>query len=386
MFDTEAIQQAAADRHYIHQHPELQYEEHGTAALVAQRLSALGYEVKTGVAGTGVLATLDTERAGAVIALRADMDALPIEEANDLPYRSEYSGKMHACGHDGHTATLLLAATEIMRRKAQLSGVIKLIFQPAEEGGNGAEKMVKAGVLENPRVDAVFGYHNRPGYETGAIFAKAGSTMGGNDTFYLTLQGRSGHSAMPHLAVDPIYLGAAVIMQLQGIVSRAKSPLKAGVISVTGFEAGNADNIIPETAKIIINIRSDSAESHRQLVGKLEDLIAGVCAPFEAEFRLEHIHHIPPLENHRGETERALRAIQAILPQADVQQIDYMPTMGAEDFAYYLQERPGCFFFVGNGIDSAYLHNHRYDFNDAILPTAAAAFVGIVEDYCGKGA
>lgn len=384
-FSESAITTAKALRQQIHQNPELKYEEFETAKLVATQLKSLGYEVIEGVAGTGVVGILDTKRQGKVIALRADMDALPIQETTDKPYQSKQNGKMHACGHDGHTATLLLAATEIIKRKDKLNGVIKLLFQPAEEGGNGAEKMVAAGVLDAPKVDVIFGYHNRPGYSERLVFAKAGSTMGGTDTFVLTLHGKAGHAAMPHLAIDPICLGAMVVMQLQTLVARAKSPLHAGVITVSQFHAGVGDNIIPETATLTLNIRSDRKESREALTAQLNTLVAGICAPFAADFSLQHTHHIPPLENSEAETERVLDVAKRVLNQnIEVKKIDYMPTMGAEDFAFYLKACKGCFFFVGNGEDSAYLHNANYDFNDAILPTAAALFVGLVEDYCGE--
>lgn len=385
MFDIKRIKEAEHIRHTIHANPETKYEEYMTSALVADKLRTLGYTVIEGLAQTGVLAILDTNRAGPVIALRADMDALPIVEKTEKPYTSKNLGKMHACGHDGHTASLLLAASEIMARKSQLCGVIKLIFQPAEENGCGAAKMIEAGVLETPKVEAIYGYHNRPGFKTGLVFAKSGSAMGGNDTYRLTIIGKAGHAAMPHLAIDPIYLGSAVIMQLQGITARAKSPLQAGVITVSGFNSGGqADNAIPEAADLIINIRSDSLETREQLVGQLETLIAGVCAPFGATYQLTHTHHLPPLVNHSAETERVIQIAKRVLPDNHaVEKIDYMPTMGAEDFAFYLQVVPGCFFFVGNGEDSAYLHNDYYDFNDDILPIAATVFVGIVEDYCG---
>lgn len=375
-FNDAQIETVVAIRHQLHQHPELKFEETQTARLVAQRLRDLGYHVTEGLATTGVMAELDTGRPGPVIAFRADMDALPIREANAFEHRSQRDGLMHACGHDGHTATLLLAAEAIIAQRDQLCGYIKLLFQPGEEGGNGADKMVKAGVLQHPQVEAIFGYHNRPGFPAGQLFVKPGPAMGGNDTFKITLSGVSGHAAMPHLAVDPIYVGASLVQQLQGLVGRHKSPLEAGVITVAAFHAGDAANVIPGTAELLVNIRSDRESSRNALVGKLEQVVAGVCAAHSAHFSMEHQHQIPPLVND-AEWSRQVLAIateQGVSP--DIQQLDYMPTMGAEDFAFYLQEVPGCFFFVGNG-DSAYLHNEHYDFNDAILPVAAGMFVAL---------
>lgn len=376
MFTEQQIIETTKLRHQLHQNPELKFEEFDTAKLVAERLRELGYQVTEGIATTGVMAELDTERQGPVIAFRADMDALPIKEANSFSHRSLREGLMHACGHDGHTATLLLAAEEIIAKRDQLCGYVKLLFQPGEEGGNGADKMIKAGVLTNPQVDAIFGYHNRPGFPEGQLFIKPGPAMGGNDTFKITIEGVSGHAAMPHLAVDPIYVGASLVQQLQGLVSRHKSPLEAGVITVAAFHSGDAANVIPGQAELLVNIRSDRESSREALVGKLEQVTAGVCAAHGAHFQLEHQYRIPPLVNHIALSERVLAIATAHNVSSDIQQLNYMPTMGAEDFAFYLQEVPGCFFFVGNG-ESAYLHNEHYDFNDAILPVASGMFVAL---------
>ncbi len=383
MFSDKQVGEATALRHRLHQHPELKFQENNTAALVAERLKVLGYRVTEGIATTGVMAELATGREGPVIAFRADMDALPIEEVNTFEHRSQRQGLMHACGHDGHTATLLLAAEAIMAQRDELCGHIKLLFQPGVEGGNGADIMVKAGVLENPKVDAIFGYHNRPGFPTGQLFVKPGPAMGGNDTYKVTIEGTSGHAAMPHLAVDPIYVGASLIQQLQGLVSRHKSPLEAGVITVAAFHAGDAANVIPGQAELLVNIRSDRPSSREALAGKLEQVTAGVCAAHSAQFHLEHLHQVPPLVNDSAWSERVLTIANKYAVSHDIQQLDYMPTMGAEDFAFYLQEVPGCFFFVGNG-DSAYLHNEHYDFNDAVLPVAGGMFVALAKELLSR--
>ncbi|MCD6439161.1 MAG: amidohydrolase [Halomonas sp.] len=383
MFSDKQVGEATALRHRLHQQPELKFQENNTAALVAERLRALGYRVTEGIATTGVMAELATGREGPVIAFRADMDALPIEEANTFEHRSQRQGLMHACGHDGHTATLLLAAEAIMALRDELCGHIKLLFQPGEEGGNGADIMVKAGVLENPKVDAIFGYHNRPGFPAGQLFVKPGPAMGGNDTYKITIEGISGHAAMPHLAVDPIYVGASLIQQLQGLVGRHKSPLEAGVITVAAFHAGDAANVIPGQAELLVNIRSDRPSSREALAGKLEQVTAGVCAAHSAQFHLEHLHQVPPLVNDPKWSERVLTIANRHAVSHDIQQLDYMPTMGAEDFAFYLQDVPGCFFFVGNG-DSAYLHNEHYDFNDAVLPVAGGMFVALAKELLSR--
>ncbi|TDB03225.1 M20 metallopeptidase family protein [Halomonas marinisediminis] len=378
MFDDSQVLEATRLRRHFHRHPELKYEETATAQVVAERLRALGYRVTEGLAKTGVMAELDTGRDGPVIAFRADMDALPIREANTFDYRSSHDGLMHACGHDGHTASLLLAAEAIIAMKDELSGHLKLLFQPAEEGGNGAARMVEAGVLDNPRVSAIFGYHNRPGFDEGQLFVKPGPAMGGNDTYRVTIDGRSGHAAMPHLAVDPIYVGASLVQQLQGLVGRNKSPLEAGVITVAAFHAGDAANVIPGQAELVVNIRSDRPSSREALAGKLEQVVSGICAVHGASYRLEHEHQIPPLVNDAKWADRVLALAKEYGVSPDIQRLDYMPTMGAEDFSFYLQEVPGCFFFVGNG-DGAYLHNEHYDFNDNILPVAGGMFVALAK-------
>lgn len=384
MFDDKQIQDAVILRRDLHQHPELKFEETRTSEVVAKRLRSLGYRVTEGIATTGVMAELETGREGPVIAFRADMDALPIHEANTFEHRSVQQGLMHACGHDGHTATLLLAAEAIMEIRDELCGHLKLLFQPGEEGGNGAARMVEAGVLENPRVSAIFGYHNRPGFPAGQLFAKPGPAMGGNDTYRVTIEGRSGHAAMPHLAVDPIYVGASLIQQLQGVVGRHKSPLESGVITVAAFHAGNAANVIPGESELLVNIRSDRPSSRDALAGKLKQVTEGVCSAHGATFRIEHIHEIPPLVNDAEWADRLLTLAQEYCVSNDIKKLDYMPTMGAEDFSFYLQEVPGCFFFVGNG-DSAYLHNENYDFNDRILPVAGGMFVALAKSLMTRG-
>ncbi|MCK8067857.1 amidohydrolase [Cobetia sp. 1CM21F] len=383
MFTDSQLETARSLRHHFHQHPELKFEETQTAKVVAERLRELGYQVTEGIAETGVLAELDTGRPGPVIAFRADMDALPIDEANTFSHCSTKRGLMHACGHDGHTATLLLAAEAIMEQRGTLSGHLKLIFQPAEEGGNGAARMIEEGVLENPKVSAIFGYHNRPNFPSGQVFVKPGPAMGGNDTFRVTVEGKTGHAAMPHLAVDAIYVGTSIIQQLQGLVARHKSPLEAGVITIAAFHAGDAANIIPGEAEILINIRSDRTSSRDALAGQLEQVISGMCSAHGASYRMTHELEIPPLLNDAEWSDKVLEIARHHQVSDDIKKLDYMPTMGAEDFAFYLREIPGCFFFVGNG-DSAYLHNEHYDFNDDILPVAGGVFLSLAKDLLAR--
>lgn len=379
MFSQQEIQHAVALRRHFHAHPEMKFEEHGTAKRVAEELRALGYQVAEGIAATGVVGVLDTGRAGPTIALRADMDALPIVEQSGAPYASSTPGVMHACGHDGHTATLLLAAVRIAAMKDRLKGKVKLVFQPGEEGGLGAEKMIEEGVLDG--VDAIFGYHNRPGFPQGEVFVKSGSAMGGCDQFELTIHGRSGHASRPDQAIDPIYVGTLVVQALQGIVSRQVSPLEAGVVTVAQFHAGTAGNVIPATAKLVINSRNSSPKVRDRIVTQIEAVVAGICQSYGARFDLKNVLSIPALINDEAQSRFVLDAAARRFPAGQVKAIDFMPTIGSEDFAFFLQKIPGCFFFVGLGEDRPYLHDDRYDFNDEILPAAAGTFVAIVEDF-----
>lgn len=384
MFSSQDIDTAVHIRRDLHQHPELKYEEHRTAALVAERLNQLGFQVSTGIAHTGVVGLLMTQRPGPVIAFRADMDALPIEEATGKPYQSVYAGKMHACGHDGHTASLLLAAAWLAANRDQLCGTIKLVFQPAEEGGNGAAQMVAEGVLQHPTVDAIFGYHNRPGHPAGRLLLRSGATMGGSDTYHVCLHGTSGHAAMPHLAKDPIYMAANLIQQTQGVVGRLKSPLQAGLITVSAIHAGLADNAIPDHVNLTLNIRSDSPTTRSQLLDQLDLLLHGCCAPFGGRYTKTLVNSMPPLINPAPSVAAVQAAVQQHLPTVEIDQLEAMPTMGSEDFAFYLAQTDGCYFFIGNGTDGPYVHNQGYDFNDDILPTAAGVFVAIAQHYCAR--
>ena len=378
MFDKQDIAQAVTLRRFFHAHPELKFEEHQTAAKVAEVLRELGYDVTEGVAGTGVIGMLDTGRPGKTVALRADMDALPILEQTGAEYTSSKPGLMHACGHDGHTATLLLAAMQIAKRRDTLNGRVKLVFQPGEEGGLGADKMVKAGVLDG--VDAIFGYHNRPGFPAGRVFVKANAAMGGCDQFELSLFGRSGHAARPDQSVDPIYIGTLVVQALQGIVARQVSPLEAGVVTVAQFNAGTAGNVIPAKAELVINSRNSSPRVRDIIVQQIDAVIAGICQAYGATYELRNVLSIPAVMNDPQQSRFVVDAAAKRFPAGQVETIDFMPTIGSEDFAFFLEKTPGCFFFVGIGEDKPYLHNADYDFNDDILPVAAGTFVAIVED------
>lgn len=382
IFTKEAIEEATAIRRQLHSFPELKFEEFATSDLVAETLQRYGYELRRNVAGTGIVATLDSGRAGATIGLRADMDALPIQEETGLDYASTIAGKMHACGHDGHTATLLLAAGQLAQDHAKLNGKIKLLFQPAEEVGKGAAQMIADGALEG--IEQVFGFHNRPGYALGYIITKAGPAMGGNTLYEVKISGKGGHASRPDLAIDPIFVGSAIIQSLQSVISRRLSPLDAGVVTVTQFNGGSAGNIIPGDASMVINTRDGSPEAAAIIDAELRKVIANVCEAHGAQCEVNMTLRIPSLVNSVAETELVVKTAHELFGKNNTSQMSQMPTMGAEDFAFYLEKRPGSFFFVGNGEDSAYLHHPLYNFRDEILPVAAGMFVGIAHKILAK--
>ncbi len=383
-FPSPAVEEAISIRRHLHSRPELKFEERETADLVANFLVRHGYETRQGIAGTGVIGMLDTGRPGPTICFRADMDALPIQEETGLDYASTMPGKMHACGHDGHTASLLLAAAKLASDNAQLNGRLKLLFQPAEEGGTGAVRMIEEGVLAE--VDAIYGFHNRPGYRLGRVFAKTGPAMGGTSVYEVTIIGNGGHSSRPDLAVDPIFVGASLIHSMQSVVSRRLSPLEAGVVSVTQFHGGNAHNVIPGRASMTINTRDASPETGAMIDRELGRLVKSICHAHGAGVELTRILRIPPVVNHATETDFTVAVAVEVVGPDNAGYVHQLPTMGAEDFAFYLEKVPGCFFFVGNGEDSAYLHHPLYDFNDDVLPVAAGMFAGIAHRRLGIGA
>jgi|TARA_R110001583_G_scaffold68081_4_gene194124 hippurate hydrolase len=368
----------------IHKFPELRFEEHRTASIVTNILTELGYEVTTGVGGTGVVGLVDTGLPGDTIAFRADMDALPIKEENNFDHKSKKDGLMHACGHDGHTASLLCAAEALIKNKKRYKGKIKLIFQPAEEGGAGAKAMINDGVLESPHVDAIFGYHNRPGFKQGYVFAKAGAAMGGNTAVNINIVGKGGHAAMPHLTNDPVVAASTFVTLLQSVVSRKLSPLSSGVITVASMHAGEASNVIADKAEVKLSIRYDSESTKLALLDGVRIALDSACNQFGCTGDLNIEIEVMALINDEVSTNNVIDACKKYEVSDAIEKIDYMPTMGAEDFSFYLAERPGCYFFIGNGENSAYLHNAHYDFNDNNIQVAAKVYLSIAEYYLNK--
>jgi amidohydrolase len=367
-------------RHDLHAHPELLYDVHRTSAVVAEKLRAFGCdEVQSGIGRTGVVGVIRGNRTGGpakVIALRADMDALPIQEATDLPYRSTVPGKMHACGHDGHTA-MLLGAAKYLAETRNFAGTAVVIFQPAEEGGAGGLAMVKDGLMERFAIEEVYGMHNFPGLPIGAFGIRSGPLMASTDNLTVNIEGVGGHAARPHLAVDPILVGAQIVGALQSIVSRNVDPLEAAVISICTFQAGTADNIIPQTAQLRGTVRSLKPQVRELLRRRISEVVEGTARLHGAKVHLKHRPGYPVVSNHPRETAFAA-AVAGDVAGPDHVDTDMAPIMGGEDFAFMLERRPGAFIFVGNGA-TAGLHHPAYDFNDEGIPYGVSYWVRLVE-------
>jgi hippurate hydrolase len=370
-------------RHDIHAHPELAYEEIRTAGIVRDLLTEWGLEVATGLAGTGVVATLSTG-SGPRIGLRADMDALPIREANTFDYRSRHDGRMHACGHDGHT-TMLLGAAKYLAQTRDFSGTVDFIFQPAEEAAGGAKRMIDEGLFERFPVDAVFGMHNWPGLEVGRFAVRTGAMMASLDCFDIVIEGEGTHGALPHKGVDPIVAAAHVVTALQSIVSRNVNPLGVGVVSVTQIHAGDAYNVLPGRVELAGGVRSFDPDVRSSLLKRVEELTAAVAAAFNATATVTWQISFPPVINRAEHTAIAASAAMQVAGEANVS-TDSEPSLGSEDFAYMLEEKPGCYLFIGNGSTTGgcVIHNPAYDFNDDILALGASYWVRLTEQYLGR--
>jgi amidohydrolase len=360
-----------ADRRYLHQHPELGMQEYETSAYVVERLRALQVEsIRTGIANTGVTALIHGRKPGdgasKVALVRADMDALPILEENDVEYKSLSPGAMHACGHDAHTAMLLGVARILLDRRDQFSGTVKLLFQPAEEGPGGAKPMIEQGVLENPHVDAVFGLHVAQDLELGKIEVRPGPAMASSDRFNVIIQGKGGHGASPHLAVDPVMVAAYAVTTLQTIVSREVDPVDPAVVTVGKIQAGQANNVIPDTAELRGTVRSFNPERRQMLARRVQDVITGVAESFGASAQVEYQFGYPATINDPEMTDLVIEAARGVVGEDNVLIADLQ--MGAEDFSYFLQERPGCFFFVGTRNEERGLtwghHHPRFDIDE----------------------
>jgi hippurate hydrolase len=365
-------------RRDIHANPELLYDVHRTAASVADKLKTFGCdEVVTGIGRTGVVGVIRGRKAGGkVVGLRADMDALPIEEATNLAYKSTVPAKMHACGHDGHTA-MLLGAAKYLADTRNFAGTAVVIFQPAEEGGAGARAMLRDGLLDRFGIQEVFGMHNYPGIPVGEFAIRSGPMMASTDSIAINLEGKGGHAAWPHLGVDTVLVGAQIVNQIQSIVARNVDPLEAAVISICVFQAGQTDNVIPQHAKLRGTIRSLSPQVREFLQKRLREVVEGTARLYGAKADVTFSTGYPVLVNEEGRTAFAAAVADEIAGKDKVNR-DVPPLMGAEDFAYMLQERPGAFIYLGNG-DSAMLHHPAYDFNDEAIPVGTSYWVRLAE-------
>jgi hippurate hydrolase len=368
-------------RHHLHQHPELAYQEFKTSDFVANSLKSWGFDVTRGLGGTGMVATLKAGTGTRAVAVRADMDALPITEETGLPYASAESGLMHACGHDGHT-TMALGAARHLARTRRFDGTVHLVFQPAEEIGadSGAKRMIEDGLFERFPCDAIFGLHNHPGYPAGTFMFRSGPFMAACDTVYLTIHGRGGHAARPHLAVDPVVIGAGLVTALQTVVARSVDPMQTAVVTVGAFNAGHAANVIPESARLQISVRSFDAGVRTLLETRIRALANAHADAHGATVEIDYVPGYPVVVNSEAETQFALQVARELV--GDERVVDqFGPIAGSEDFAYYLQEKPGCFLRLGNGEGAPMLHNASYDFNDDNLTVGAAYWTRLVERF-----
>lgn len=374
-------------RRDIHAHPELCFEEVRTADAIAGKLAEWGIPVIRGMAGTGVVGIVKNGGSQRAIGLRADMDALPMQEINTFPHASRHAGKMHACGHDGHVAMLLGAAYHLSRHR-NFDGTVYLIFQPAEEGGGGAKRMMDDGLFTQCPMDAVFGMHNWPGAPAGSFGIVDGPMMASSNEFEVVIRGKGAHAAQPYKGIDPIMVAVQIAQSWQTIISRNKNPLEPGVLSITQIHAGSATNVIPDEAVLIGTVRTFSTSVLDMIEARMRDIADWTAKGFDAELEFSFKRNYPPLINHSHETQFAIDVMRSVVGESNVN-TRVEPTMGAEDFAFMLQEKPGCYVFIGNGegehrdgghgIGPCNLHNPSYDFNDDLLPIGATYWVRLAE-------
>lgn len=374
-------------RRDIHAHPELCYEEQRTSDLVAAKLAEWGIPVVRGLGVTGVVGIIKNGTSARAIGLRADMDALPMQELNSFAHASRNAGKMHACGHDGHTA-MLLGAAHYLSRHRNFDGTVYLIFQPAEEGGGGAKRMIEDGLFDKYPMDAVYGMHNWPGIPVGEFGVVPGPMMASSNEFRVVVKGKGAHAAQPHRGIDPVMVAVQIAQSWQTIVSREKNPLDTAVLSITQIHAGSATNVIPDEAVLVGTVRTFTTPVLDLIERRMEEIAEGVAAGFNASIDFSFKRNYPPLVNHARETVFAIEAMKAVVGAGKVD-ANVEPTMGAEDFAYMLQAKPGCYVFIGNGegehraaghgLGPCQLHNGSYDFNDQLLPIGASFWVKLAE-------
>jgi amidohydrolase len=374
-------------RRSLHQKPELGFEEQITAAFIAEKLQEWGISHQTGIAQTGIVATIKSDRPGKVLAIRADMDALPIQEANQVSYRSQHDGKMHACGHDGHVAIALGTAYYLSRHLNDWCGTVKIIFQPAEESSGGAKPMIAAGVLSNPDVDAILGLHLWNNLPLGTVGVRSGALMAAVECFKVNILGKGGHGAMPDQTVDSIVVASQIVNALQTIVSRNVRPLDAAVVTVGEFHAGTALNVIADTAKLSGTVRYFNLELETLIRNRIEAIIAGICQTYGANYELDYWQLYPPVINDPGMAE-LVSSVAAGVVETPIGIVPECQTMGGEDMSFFLEQVPGCYFFLGAANPDrglAYPHHHpRFDFDETALGMGVEIFVRCVEKFLGN--
>jgi len=376
-------------RRTIHAHPELSFEEVKTSDLVAKKLTEWGIPVIRGLGLTGVVGVIKNGTSNRAVGLRADMDALPVQESNTFPHHSQHEGKMHACGHDGHT-TMLLGAAHYLAQHKNFDGTVYVIFQPAEEGAGGAKRMMDEGLFEQCPMEAVFGMHNWPGAAAGGMGVKVGPMMASSNEFEVIVKGKGAHAAQPHMGIDPIMVAVQIAQSWQTIISRNKSPIDSGVLSITQIHSGSATNIIPNFASLIGTVRTFTLPVLDLIESRMREIAEHTAAAFGATIEFRFHRNYPPLINHDLETQFAVGVMEEVVGKDRVDsQVE--PTMGSEDFAFMLLEKPGCYVFIGNGdgehrmqghgLGPCNLHNPSYDFNDDLLPIGATYWVRLAERF-----
>ena len=376
----------AAIRRDIHKHPELCFQEVRTADVIAKALTDWGIPVHRGLGTTGVVGIVKNGSSSRAVGLRADIDALPMTEHNTFAHASVHPGRMHACGHDGHTAMLLAAAKHLATNR-NFDGTVYLVFQPAEEGGGGAREMIKDGLFDKFPMEAMFGAHNWPGLGVGQFAVRSGPVFASSNEFRIVIRGKGSHAALPHNGIDPVPVACQMVQAFQTIITRNKRPIEAGVISVTMIHAGEATNVVPDSCEIQGTVRTFTLDTLDLIERRMAEVARHTCAAFGAECEFEFHRNYPPTINHDAETAFARQVMTEVVGADNV--IEFEPTMGAEDFSFFLQEKPGCYFLIGNG-DGAHregghglgpcnLHNPSYDFNDDLIPLGATLWVRMAE-------
>jgi amidohydrolase len=388
---SEQAEAIRALRRDIHAHPELCFEEIRTSALIARTLVSWGIEVHRGLGKTGVVGVIHGRPGPRAVGLRADIDALPVTEHNTFGHASRHQGRMHACGHDGHTA-MLLAATQYLTTRRDFAGTVYLVFQPAEEGGGGAREMMRDGLFERFPMDAIFGMHNWPGMAAGHFAIKDGPCFASSNEFLITIRGKGCHGAMPHLGIDPVPIACQLVQGFQTILTRNVRPVETGVISVTMIEAGEATNVIPETVTMQGTVRTFTTDTLDLIENRMRDMTRHLCAAHGATADFEFSRNYPPTVNHTAETAFVREVMKEVAGADKVHTFE--ATMGAEDFSFFLQEKPGAYFVIGNGdgehrdgghgLGPCTLHNPSYDFNDDLIPLGASFWVRLAQRWLGQ--